>query len=699
MKSLASRIQDDVKTKYFALKAGLRLEDPPLTMPDGALLAGDNYECLPNGGYRRIDGYERYDGRASPSDAAYWVLNFDGGTAAISEGNTVTGATSAASGEALIDAVVTSGTYGGGNASGYLVLTGVSGTFQDNENLQVAAATKCVANGTATENGASTDANDALWSQDAIETQRAKIAAIPGSGQVRGIGVLNGSVYGFRDNAGGTAVDMYKATTAGWALQALGRYLAFTSGGTYEIAEGNTITGATSGATAVITRVALQSGSWAGGDAAGYLIFATDTGAFQAENLNVGANVNVATIAGDAAAITLPAGGRYECVAHNFFGTAGTKRMYGVNGVGKAFEWDGMVFVPIITGAEPSYYPSHIGVHREHLFLGYDLGSLQHSAPGLPYNYTTSAGAGELGVGDKLVGFKAQSGGTLAVFGRNLTKILYGADTSDWDFKTLSDEAGAIEWTLQALGRLRYLDDRGLTSLETVQEYGDFSNATISQDIARVLESKRGTAVASLAVKKKSQYRLFFTDGTGIILTFNGNKIAGYTLFNYDDTAVCVGDGEDSTGAEISFFGASDGMVYKIDAGTSFDGGAVTSTCQLNYSHLGSPSYNKRFRKVSLEVEAANDTVIDYQPLFNYGSSDVPTGISGEETAAGSGSYWDAASWDQFTWSADSVAVLEGRIDGEAVNCSLRISSTSTYIAPHTLFGVTYHYSMRRLVR
>ena len=697
-RSLASRISNDVRTKYFALKGGLRLEDPPMTMPDGALLAGENYECLPRGGYRRVAGYERYDGQTAPSDASYWVLNFDGGTAAIAAGDIVDGATSTASGEALIDAVVTSGSYGGGDAAGYLVLTAVSGTFQDNENLQVSAVTKCLANGTATENGASTDANDALWSQDAIETQRAKIAAIPGSGQVRGVGVLNGAVYGFRNNAGGTAVDMYKATTAGWALQSLGRYLPFTSGGTTEIVEGNTITGAISGATAVITRVALQSGSWAGGDAAGYLIFASQTGTFQAENLDVGASLNLATIAGNSTAITLPAAGRYEFAVHNFFGTAGSKRLYGVNGVGTAFEWDGTVFVPIITGAEP-YYPTHIAVHREQLFLGYSLGSIQHSAPGLPYNYTAGAGASELGLGDTLSGMVPQAGGTLAIFGRNLTKILYGSDVNDWDFKTLSDAAGAIEWTVQDIGRVRYLDDRGLTSLEAVQEFGDFNNATISQDVERVLESKRGTAIASISVKAKSQYRLFFTDGTGIILTFNGNKIAGYTLFSYDDAAVCIGSGEDTNGAEILFFGASDGMVYQIDAGTSFDGGAVTATCQLNYSHLGSPSYNKRWRKVSLEVEAANDTVIEYQPIFNYGSSDIPTGLSEQETASGSGAYWDDASWDQFVWSSDSVAVLEGRIDGEAANCSLRIASTSTYIAPHTLFGVTYHYSMRRLMR
>jgi hypothetical protein len=75
--------------------------------------------------------------------------------------------------------------------------------------------------------------------------------------------------------------------------------LAFTSGGTTEIVRGNTVTGATGAATMVVQFVRVTSGSWAGGDAAG-TIMGVVTGTFQAENLNIGATLNVATISGDA---------------------------------------------------------------------------------------------------------------------------------------------------------------------------------------------------------------------------------------------------------------------------------------------------------------------------------------------------------------------------------------------------------------
>jgi len=92
--------------------------------------------------------------------------------------------------------------------------------------------------------------------------------------------------------------------------------LRFTSGGTYEISVGDTITGATGGATAKVTGVNLESGTWAGGDAAGTLEIDTISGTFQAENLNVGANLNVATIAADAYIKgmfrVLPGGGTFQ---------------------------------------------------------------------------------------------------------------------------------------------------------------------------------------------------------------------------------------------------------------------------------------------------------------------------------------------------------------------------------------------------
>lgn len=75
------------------------------------------------------------------------------------------------------------------------------------------------------------------------------------------------------------------------------RKLDFTSGGTTAIAVGDTITGATGGATATVCCVTLSSGTWAGGDAAGEFLIYNQVGTFESEELNT----NKATIASDSA--------------------------------------------------------------------------------------------------------------------------------------------------------------------------------------------------------------------------------------------------------------------------------------------------------------------------------------------------------------------------------------------------------------
>lgn len=99
--------------------------------------------------------------------------------------------------------------------------------------------------------------------------------------------------------------DLIEAMTAdAWSM-------AFTSGSREPVA-GNTVTGGTSGATGFVQGVAVSSGSWAGGDAAGTITIRRKSGTFAAETINIGAELNVATITGiltRSSAIALVAGG------------------------------------------------------------------------------------------------------------------------------------------------------------------------------------------------------------------------------------------------------------------------------------------------------------------------------------------------------------------------------------------------------
>lgn len=677
----------EVKSKFFAFNGGLDLVTPPVEMKNGSLRSASNVEIGINGGYVRLGGYERYSGKAKPSAATYSILNC-----------TITG--TVVVGDVLTDNAGTSFGTVIALPTGQAVLTLITGTFSTG-NIKVGATVVGTCVGAQETGAAATQALNATYLNLAADVYRALIAAVPGSGSVLGIHQYNGHKYAFRNNAGGTAAVMHVESASGWTAVALGREIAFTSGGTVEVVAGNTIVGATSAATAIITKVILTSGSWAAGTAAGRLFFASQTGTFQAENLNVGINLNVATIAGNSTAITLLPNGRYEFENWNFGGGTGTKKMYGADGVNRGFEYDGTTFVQIVTGMTNDA-PVHVKSHKNHLFYSF-AGSAQHSAPGTPYVWSVVSGASELACGDDIAGFVVlagtQSGAAMGIFTRNRTLILYGNGLSDWNLVSNSDEAGALPYTTQFITQGIVLDDQGITLLDTTQQYGNFQNAVISDKITPFLNDLIDTAAASCIVRRKNQYRLFFSGGDAVYMTLKGRKIMGMTPVSLPNPVTCISSSEGSGGQEEIYFGSTDGFVYQMDIGTSFDGAPINWYGELAFNHFGGPRQLKTFRKAVTEVTGSSYCEFSFSYSLAYGSTEFDSSPTATITTSLSGTNWDSFTWDQFFWDGRTLAPSEADVTGTAENVALMFSGNSDEFEPFALNSAIIHYTPRRGLR
>ena len=79
-----------VKHEFFELKGGLDLMTPQIGVKNGKCIDAQNFEPEIEGGYRRIDGFERYSGLTSPSAATYYIITITL-TGSIAVGDTITG--------------------------------------------------------------------------------------------------------------------------------------------------------------------------------------------------------------------------------------------------------------------------------------------------------------------------------------------------------------------------------------------------------------------------------------------------------------------------------------------------------------------------------------------------------------------------------------------------------------------------------
>ncbi len=328
---------------HIQCKGGLSLVQPRVVNDPGFVTDSMNFEVSQYGGYRRIAGYERYDGKPSPSLGYYHrgVVTFSG---AVVVGNTVTGVTSGST--AIVIAIE-------GDA---LIVTKVSAPFTANEVLNVGGSPVATLVGDFIGFGASTAYLNARYNALAADEYRQDIGAVPGAGPVLGVWWYEGKVYAFRNTVLGTSCVMHVESPAGWTAVDLGKQVAYTLGNT--VAIGDTLT--QGAVTATIMGITMESGAMTG-SAAGRLIISNLAGG----NFAAGAATTTSgtvTLSGAQTSITLAPGGRFEFDNYAF---ANTVKMYGCDGVNSEFEFDGTTFIPLNNGG--SVKASFIVGHSHHL--------------------------------------------------------------------------------------------------------------------------------------------------------------------------------------------------------------------------------------------------------------------------------------------------------------------------------------------
>ena len=679
-----------VKSDFFALGGGMDLVTPAMSLSPGKVIDSQNYEPAIGGGYARISGYERFDGRLAPSSAPYWVLPITL-TGVIAVGNTITGAVSAATGVVL--AIF----------PGYLVCARVIGTFAVGEALTVAGTNRATIASIQLISGAVTPSDHADYQHLVANDQRQLVLIVPGSGRIRGVFVYNDKVYALRDNAGATAGNLWEATPAGWLQIVFKTALTFNAGAISPVA-GQIVRGGTSGATATVVRVMLRTGAFSG-TAVGTLIISPITGSFTSGELirNDGLTITYATASAGSAQITRLPGGACNFSLYNFFGSTNTNKVYGADGVNLAFEFDGVDYIPIRTGMAIDT-PVYVIAHKSYLFLSF-LGSVQYSGIGAPYSWSVVLGAGEFDCSRTVTGFLpqggSQAGSALAIFTEERTFVLYGTSSADFKLVSSAFDMGYSPFTCQQVGNDAFgVTKRGVQALTSTQNYGDFNYASISHMMQPFMTAKRGLETTSNSLRTKNQYRVYFSDGYCLVVGLTGGKVSGLMPLNYMRPVRCIFTTTLASGAEVTYFGSDDGYVYQDNIGTSQDGAVIESWLRLPFNTEKSPRVRKRYRRAILETTVENYASLRISYELGYGTTEVAgLGTMPDNVLVGAGGYWDQFTWDQFTWDTQYLANPSLSLDGVEKSISLIFYSSRAQDGPHILQGVTILNTPQRLER
>lgn len=700
---------------------GLDLLTPSLSLQPGALRDMLNFEVALNGGYDRIGGYERYNGLPSPSSASFTFVQVASFITVPSVGDTVSQASSGASGTVAVVNNET-GAY-------YMIVTRVAGTFDTTGVITSAPAIFSVTEATSpfvvtaasspfvvptsltvtigtaiTPTVQITALLNAQFQAAAADIYRDLIEPVPGSGPILGVVhmIFNGAdnVYAFRANLLGTAVNIYKASATGWVNVPLLNSISFTAGGTAQPQDGDILTQGP--ATATINRVAIASGTIAGSTAAGIFVIANATLGFVAGPATTSSGTTV-TLSGPQTPIVLEPGGLFEFVKCNFSGQIATRRIYGCDGVNPPFEFDGTTLAPIATGMSPNA-PTHIAFHKNYLFLSQDA-SIIHSAPGYPFKYSSVDGGGEIATGDTVTGMLTQPGAqttaTLAIWMSDSTAVLYGTDPTTFNFVVFNVGVGAISGSVQNLFDSYSFGESGVVNLQATLSFGNFQSAAFTRNIQPFINQERSKITSSMVSHTKGQYRVFFNDGYGLWMTVANQAYLGAAIVQFPNPVNCCDNDTNVIGSEVSYFGSTDslGYVYQLDTGPSFDGADLFAYIVLAWDYLKSSEFLKQYRRARVEMQGNSYAAIS----FGYGLGDNSPLIGQPSATTYSSSFssalWDSFTWDNFTWDGQTIAPTYVSLNGTAQDIQPVIGSTGNYIQPFKINSITYQYSTRRRLR
>jgi hypothetical protein len=289
----------------------------------------------------------------------------------------------------------------------------------------------------------------------------------------------------------------------------------------------------------------------------------------------------------------------------------------------------------------------------------------------------------------------------MVVMAKNSVSLLYGSDASDWQLETLTNEAGALPFTAEKMGPVIYMDNRGIRNLTTTSAFGNFNIGTLTLLIAPLIRAKLGggqTPVASMRVRSRDIYRVLFADGFGFSV-YLGKKNPEVMPIDLGKNITCCCSAETDNSTEKIWFGTDTGMIYQMDKGRSFDGGAVQYHIRLPFNHMGGPRVTKRWHKALIEYDSPSQVSLRIAGEVDYADPAEPPLAEQTVPVPGGGGFWDSVNWDQFYWSAPVEGKIEVYIDAVGQNMSLLLGGEQADEEPHVLQGLTLFFTVRGMKR
>jgi len=381
----------------------------------------------------------------------------------------------------------------------------------------------------------------------------------------------------------------------------------------------------------------------------------------------------------------------------------GTQKIAIVDGVNAPATYDTSLFTALNDAPADVKGAAFIANFKNALFFGKGT-ILNFTAPYTDSDFSVANGAGSINVGSPITGlevFRDQ----LIIFTEVSIQRLVGNTIADFTLQPVTNDLGCIESdTIQEVGGdVMFLAPDGLRLLSATDRIGDFGLGVVSKNIQDDLVTfiSTNTNFTSCVVREKSQYRIFGYNNNitqenaqGILATQFAEQ--GGANMQYAETRgirAFVADSNYHLNSEVILFSNNDGYLYQMESGSDFDGTAITISFATPFIPIEDPRVRKTFYKIFLYTDPQGSVAFDLSLKLDFDEAGTiqpaPINIQNVQGTVG---FFGSGVFGTTTYGAKLVKLFESQVVGSGFAVSFLFDS-ATQAPPFSLDALTVEYA------
>lgn len=382
----------------------------------------------------------------------------------------------------------------------------------------------------------------------------------------------------------------------------------------------------------------------------------------------------------------------------------GTEKIAIVDGLNEPALYDDSTFTVLLDAPTDVIGATFVAEVKNHLFFAKGT-TLTFTAPYTDTDFTVANGSGNINVGGRITAltvFRQQ----LIIFTENSIHQLTGSTIADFSLQPITTDIGCIDSdTVQEIGGdVMFLGPDGLRLLSGTDRIGDFGLAVVSKTIQSTMTGfvSSNTSFTSCVIREKSQYRILGYNNNitqenaqGILATqFAPQGGEGMAWAETRGIRAYVADSDYNQNVEVVLFANDDGYLYQMESGNSFDGINIQTTFATPHLPISDPRKRKTFYKLFLYTDPQGSVAFDVSLKLDFDSQGTiqPAPISILNTQ-GTVGFFGSGTFGVTRFGTKLLKLFQTQVVGSGFTVSFQFESNDSN-PPYSIDALTVEYGL-----